>query len=80
MYIVGAVIMILAGVGYVGCRFAGIRELYVLRGASLQVTFSRPATLDSNYAVLAVSLVWLWVAAFLVGLVLLLVAGAPNAA
>ena len=81
MYIVGAVIMILAVVGYIGCRIAGIRELYLLRGASLQITFSRPAaTLDSNYAVLAVSLVWLWAAAFLLGLVLLLAAGAPNAA
>jgi hypothetical protein len=81
MYIVGAVIMILAVVGYVGCHFAGIRELYLLRGASLQMTLSRPAAaLDSNYAVLAVSLLWLWGAAFLVGLVLLLAAGAPNAA
>jgi hypothetical protein len=81
MHMVGAVIMVLAVVGYIVCRIAGVRELYVLRGASVQVTFSRPAaTLDSNYAVLAVRLLWLWLAAFLVGFVLLLAAGAPNAA
>jgi hypothetical protein len=81
MHMVGTVTMVLAIVGYIACRIAGVRELYVLRGASLQVTFSRPAAaLDSNYAVLTVRLVWLWLAAFLAGLVLLLAAGVTNAA
>jgi hypothetical protein len=81
MHIVGVPIMVLAVAGYIGCRMAGVSALYVLRGASLQVTFSRPAgALDSNYAVLRVRLLWLWLAAFLVGLVILLVAGALNAA
>jgi hypothetical protein len=81
MYMVGTVVMALAVVGYLGCRIAKIYELYVLRGASFQVTFSRPAAaLDSNYAVIAVRLVWLWLAIFSVGFVLLLAAGAPYAA
>jgi hypothetical protein len=81
MYMVGDLITVLAVVAYIGCRLAGVRELYVLRAASLQVTFSRPAAaLDSNYAVFAVRLLWLWAAVFLVGVVLLLAAGAPNAA
>jgi hypothetical protein len=81
MYLVGALIMALAVVGYIGCRIAGVRELYVLRGASLQLTFSRPVSaLDSNYAVFAVRLFWLWLAVFLVGLVLFVMTGAPNAA
>jgi hypothetical protein len=73
--------MVLAVLGYVGCRIAGVHELYLLRGPSLHVSFSRPAAaLDANYAVLAVRLLWLWLAAFFVGLVLFLVAGAQHAA
>jgi len=49
MHIAGALIMVLAVIAYIGCRIAGVRELYVLRGASLQVRFSRPAAaLDST--------------------------------
>jgi hypothetical protein len=77
----GALIMVLAVIAYIGCRIAGVHVLYVLRGASLQVRFSRPAAaLDSNYAVLAVRLLWLWLAAFLVGFVLFMVTWARNAA
>jgi hypothetical protein len=73
--------MVLAVAAYIGCRMRGVRELYVLRGPSLQVTLSRPvATLDSNYAVVTVRLLWLWSAAFLAGVVLFLLTGAPNAA
>lgn len=81
MQTAGALIMVLTVVAYLGCRIAGVRDVYILREAKLRFTFSRPATaLDANYAVIAVRLLWLWLAPFLVGLIIFLVARAPNAA
>ena len=68
MHELGLLIIVAAALAYIGCWIAGVHDLYVLRGRSLQVTFSRPpAELDSSYAVFTVRLLWLWVTAFFVG-------------
>ena len=77
----GALIMIAAALAYIGCRIAGVRELYILRGRTVRVTSSLPeAGLDSNYAVLTVRVLWVWVAAFLVGFVVFIASRAAHAA
>ena len=77
----GLLIMVSAALAYIGCRIAGVRNLYVLRGRTVRVTASLPATaLDSNYAVLTVRLLWLWLAAFLVGFVVFVASRVADAA
>jgi hypothetical protein len=77
----GVLIMVTAALAYIGCRIAGVRDLYVLRGRTVRVTTSLPAAgLDSNYAVLTVRVLWLWVAAFLVGFVVSIASRIADAA
>ena len=81
MQIAGIALMVLVIAGFAVCRLLGVRELYVLRGASLQVRLSRPVSaLDTNYTVITVRVQWILLAAFLVGLVVFLANGASVAA
>ena len=81
MHIAGIALMVLAIAAFAASRFLGVRELYVLRGASLQVRLSRPvSSLDTNCAVFSVRVQWVLLAAFLVGLALFLANGASVAA
>jgi hypothetical protein len=69
-------IMALAVVGLIACRFTGVRELHILRGASVRVTFVRPASaLDSNFVVITVPLRAPLFVLLFVGLVLFIVVG-----
>jgi hypothetical protein len=77
----GIVIMVLAVAAFIACRVMGVHEVRVLRGASVQVKFSRSASaLDDNYAILTVRVRSVLLAAFLVGLVLFLITGGAIAA
>jgi hypothetical protein len=81
MHIAGIALMVLAIAVFAASRLLGMGELYILRGTSLQVRFSRPVSaLDSNYAVFTVRVEWLLLAIFLVGFALFIANGVSAAA